>query len=76
MEEQVRAGAVDWAAWQAEIKGRGIELRGAGADEAPECYKRLPEVLAYHAGTIEVLHTLRPVGVAMAPADVYDPFRD
>ena len=40
------------------------------------CYKRLPEVLDHHAGTIRILHTLQPLGVAMAGADEHDPYRD
>jgi len=44
----------------------GVELRGAGTDEAPHCYRRLPQVLQHHEGTIRILHTLHPVGVAMA----------
>ncbi len=39
-------------------------------------YRRLPEVLAHHAGTIRVLHTLRPFAVAMAGEGEFDPFRD
>ena len=53
-----------------------VTLRGAGTDESPHCYKRLPEVLAFHEPTIRVLHTLTPVGVAMAGADEFDPFKD
>jgi PAS domain S-box-containing protein len=40
------------------------------------CYKRLPEVLAEHEGMIRVLHTLRPIGVAMAGAGEFDPYKD
>lgn len=69
-------GVVDWSAVTGRLEERGIELRGANAEEAPEAYKRLPEVLAYHAGTVKILHTLRPLGVAMAPGDVRDPYRD
>lgn len=58
------------------LKSRGIELRGAGVDEAPACYKRLPDVLAAHGDTIRILHTLRPVGVAMAGRDTIDPYKD
>ncbi len=58
------------------VNSAGVELRGAGVDEAPQCYKRLPEVLAEHDGMIRVLHTLTPIGVAMAGKDTYDPFRD
>ena len=53
-----------------------VELRGAGTDEAPHVYKRLPEVLEHHGATIQVLHTLMPIGVAMAGADEFDPYRD
>ena len=51
------------------IAREGVELRGAGTDESPHVYRRLPEVLAAHAGSIRVLHTLRPLGVAMAGGD-------
>ena len=53
-----------------------VVLRGGGVDESPHCYKRLPEVLAAHADTIRVLHTLTPVGVAMAGANEFDPYKD
>jgi RNA-splicing ligase RtcB len=74
--EQVKPGAVDWPAVQERLRTQGIVLVGGGADEAPEVYKRLPEVLAAHAGTIRVKHTLRPLGVAMAGRDVHDPYKD
>ena len=51
-------------------------MRGAGTDEAPRAYKRLPEVLEHHRNTIRILHTLRPLGVAMAGENEYDPYRD
>lgn len=73
---RVIPGLVDWEAVQHDMVAKGIELRGAGADEAPEAYKRLDEVLGYHAGTINVLHRLRPIGVAMAGNDVVDPYKD
>jgi tRNA-splicing ligase RtcB len=53
-----------------------VELRGAGVDESPHCYKRLPEVLAEHEGTIRILHTLTPIGVAMAGKNEFDPYKD
>lgn len=76
MEQQLEPGLIDWSSAQADVRALGVELRGAGADEAPACYKRLPDVLAAHAGTIRILHQLRVVGVAMAGADVVDPFKD
>src|SRR5262245_31747797 len=76
VEEQIKPGLVDWPAVQARLRGEGIVLVGGGADEAPEVYKRLPEVLAAHGDSIRVKHTLRPLGVAMAGRDVYDPYKD
>jgi tRNA-splicing ligase RtcB (3'-phosphate/5'-hydroxy nucleic acid ligase) len=58
------------------VRERGVELRGGDVDEAPQAYRRLPDVLAAHAGTIRVLHTLRPLGVAMAGRDTVDPYKD
>jgi tRNA-splicing ligase RtcB len=74
--EVVRPGLVDWPAVQARLRAEGIVLVGGGADEAPEVYKRLPEVLAAHGDTIRVKHALRPLGVAMAGRDVHDPYKD
>ena len=76
VEEQLKPGVVDWPAVQARLREQGIVLVGGGADEAPEVYKRLPDVLAAHAGSIRVKHTLRPLGVAMAGRDVHDPYKD
>ena len=71
-----RPGLVDWRAVQDRMRKQGIELRGGAADEAPEVYKRLDDVLAAHADTIKVTQRLRPVGVAMAGANVFDPYKD
>jgi tRNA-splicing ligase RtcB len=73
---QLKPGLVDWPAVQARLREQGIVLVGGGADEAPEVYKRLPDVLAAHGDTIRVKHTLRPLGVAMAGRDVHDPYKD
>jgi len=58
------------------IADKGVVLRGGDLDEAPQAYRRLPDVLAAHAGTIRILHTLRPLGVAMAGRDTVDPYKD
>jgi len=58
------------------LKQRGVLLAGGDLDESPMAYRRLPEVLAQHAGTIRVLHTLRPFVVAMAGEGGFDPFKD
>ena len=58
------------------VKKAGVELRGAGVDESPHCYKRLTDVLAAHSNTLKVIHTLTPVGVAMAGDTDFDPWKD
>lgn len=68
--EITRQSMLEW------VRSMGVELRGAGTDESPHCYKRLPEVLEHHKGSIRVLHTLTPIGVAMAGPDVFDPYKD
>ena len=52
----VGRGKVNFEKVKTTIKQKGIELRGSGADEAPECYKNLDEVLAYMGNTINVLY--------------------
>lgn len=74
--EYLSKGVVDWPVVKKGLKASGIVLRGAGADEAPECYKNLEEVLGFHRGAIEVVHRLRPIGVAMAAPETFDPYKD
>ena len=71
----VSKGMVDFDAVQQRLKNK-IVLRGSGADEAPECYKDLEEVLQAQGDTIEILHRLTPIGVAMAGENTYDPYKD
>lgn len=54
----------------------GVVLKGGGLDESPHCYKRLQEVIAAQGDTVRVLHTLTPLGVAMAGANEFDPYKD
>lgn len=72
----VSKGLVDFESVKNRMKEKGIILKGAGADEAPEVYKKLNEVLDYHKGTVEILHTLTPLIVCMAGADEFDPYKD
>ncbi|WP_422659913.1 RtcB family protein [Paenibacillus sp. EC2-1] len=58
------------------IQDFGVELRGAGTDESPFVYRKLQEVLDAHAETIAVMHVLKPIGVCMAGADEFDPYKD
>src|ERR1700688_4818798 len=65
-EAKRRFNRVQMDAW---LHERGVTLVGADLDESPMAYRRLPEVLAHHAGSVKVLHTLRPLAVAMAGAN-------
>ena len=58
------------------VDATGVILRGGGLDESPQAYRRLPTVLEAQEGTIEVLHTLRPLVVVMAGAQEVDPYKD
>jgi len=58
------------------IGPRGVILRGGGLDEAPQAYRRLPDVLAAQGDTVRVFHTLRPIVVVMAGASEFDPYKD
>jgi tRNA-splicing ligase RtcB len=71
-----RVGRVSQEMMDGWVKKSGIELRGAGIDESPDCYKRLDEVLESCGDSIKILHTLTPVGVAMAGKETFDPFKD
>ena len=48
----------------------GVIRRGGGVDEAPQAYRRLPEVLAHQGSTIRILHTLKPRIAVMAGAGI------
>lgn len=73
---QLTKGVVDYERVKERLLKMGIKLRGGAADEAPEVYKNLDEVLQYHLGTVKVLHRLKPMGVVMAGPDICDPYRD
>ena len=72
----ISPGLVSPEMMQAWVKEKGVILRGGGLDESPHAYRRLPTVLAAQQGTVEVLHTLRPLVVAMAGAEEFDPYKD
>jgi tRNA-splicing ligase RtcB len=72
----VSKGLVDFNSVKERMVSNGVILRGAGADEAPEVYKKLDEVLKLHEGTIQILHTLTPLIVCMAGEETFDPYKD
>ncbi len=73
---QVKEGQIHREQMLDSVRLIGATLRGAGTDESPQAYKSLPDVLEHHSNTIRILHTLRPLGVAMAGENEYDPYRD
>ncbi|MBK7922594.1 MAG: RtcB family protein [Gemmatimonadetes bacterium] len=72
----ITPGRVSPEAMRRRVDEKGVILRGGGLDESPQVYRRLSEVLRAQRGTIEVLHTLRPLVVVMAGAGEVDPYKD
>jgi tRNA-splicing ligase RtcB (3'-phosphate/5'-hydroxy nucleic acid ligase) len=68
-------GQVSTAMMNDWVRTAGVELRGAGVDESPHCYKRLDEVLE-DAPTVAIVLNLTPLGVAMAGSNEFDPYKD
>lgn len=73
---RVKDGCISQDMMDAWVSKAGVELRGGGLDESPHCYKRLDQVLLAHKGTVKVTETLKPIGVAMAGSNEYDPYKD
>jgi len=74
--EVIRKPLVSQSDMDAWIKKFDVELRGAGVDESPHCYRRIEQVLQAHSNSVKVLHRLKPIGVAMAGEHDYDPYKD
>lgn len=72
----VRPGRITHDEMHDWLGARGVVLRGGDLDEAPQAYRRLPDVLAAQGGTVRVTRTLTPLIVVMAPGDTHDPYRD
>jgi tRNA-splicing ligase RtcB len=73
---QVKPGRISHDMMSEWLARKGVVLRGGDLDEAPQAYRRLSDVLAAQGPTVDVLHTLRPLVVCMAPGDTLDPYRD
>jgi tRNA-splicing ligase RtcB len=69
-------GAISQEMMENAINRYGVTVRGGGPDESPFVYRPLDSVLAAHADTFTILHTLRPVVVVMAGANEVDPYKD
>lgn len=74
--EIIKAGLVQQQDMEDWVKRFDVELRGAGVDESPHCYKRIEQVLFAHRETVKVIHRLKPIGVCMASENEIDPYKD
>jgi tRNA-splicing ligase RtcB len=74
--KQVAPGLVDEDLMRKTVKNAGVHLFGAGADEAPQCYKKLDTVLEFHKDSIAVETRLTPIVVCMAGSGEFDPYKD
>jgi tRNA-splicing ligase RtcB len=69
-------GVLDWSMLHEWLGRKRVILRGGGLDEAPQVYRRLPDVLAAQGPTIDVVHRLTPIVVVMAGENEFDPYKD
>ncbi len=76
MGRNVARKTLDREAMNAWLREKGVYLVGGDLDESPMAYRRLDDVLAHHAGTIHILHRLRPFLVVMAGREIRDPYKD
>lgn len=74
--EIIKPGLVSKSDMDEWVKKFDVELRGAGVDESPHCYKRMDQVLQSHSATVRVIHKLKPIGVCMASDYEIDPYKD
>jgi tRNA-splicing ligase RtcB len=74
--EVIKPGLVSQEMMESWLREKDVILRGGGLDESPQAYRRLPDVLEAQRGTIELLHTLRPLVVVMAGGNEFDPYKD
>ncbi|MDB4908622.1 MAG: hypothetical protein JWO05_3406 [Gemmatimonadetes bacterium] len=72
----VSPGKVTWPMVSEWLGPMGVILKGGGLDEAPQAYRRLPEVISAQGETVEVLTRLQPLVVVMAGENEYDPYKD
>lgn len=73
---KISDGLIDETEMRYKLRQSGVHLFGSGADEAPECYKKLDEVLSYHSDSIAIETRLTPIIVCMAGSDIRDPYKD
>lgn len=73
---KISEGLINEDDMRKKVAKKGVHLFGGGADESPDCYKKLDEVLAFHKDSVEVETRLTPIIVCMAGANEFDPYKD
>jgi tRNA-splicing ligase RtcB len=73
---QVERGIINETKMRQDVSLKGVHLFGGGADESPDCYKKLNTVLNHHQDSIEIETRLTPIIVCMAGANEFDPYKD
>ena len=73
---KIKEGAITPEMMEEWVDRAGVELRGSNVEESPHCYKDIELVLEDQGSTVKLIHTLTPVGVAMADKNVKDPYKD
>ena len=70
---KISNGIIDENKMRQSVSQKGVYLFGGGADEAPDCYKKLDEVLNFHKDSVAIETRLTPIIVCMAGANEFDP---
>ncbi len=73
---KISEGLINEDDMRKKVAKKGVHLFGGGADEGPDCYKKLDEVLAFHKDSVEVETRLTPIIVCMAGSNEFDPYKD
>lgn len=73
---KISNGIIDENKMRQSVSQKGVYLFGGGADEAPDCYKKLDEVLNFHKDSVAIETRLTPIIVCMAGANEFDPYKD
>jgi tRNA-splicing ligase RtcB len=73
---RVSEGLINEDDMRKRVHQNGVMLIGGGADEAPDCYKKLDDVLEFHSDSVTVETRLTPMIVCMAGANEFDPYKD
>jgi len=74
--EQLSEGLISKEQVHEDISKAGVYVLGGDVDESRFCYRNLKDVIKHHKQDVKVMHWLTPIGVAMAPSGMNDPYKD